>query len=148
MRTLKPIKEMVASMFHLNQEEKVERSENDIPEKLTSPSTPQLESKLRISSNNEESEERNNKSVEKTCNDLVLAPSKSKNEEVKELTKHDQEEVNSTEISKSNACSSVKEGHGDLRPSTGSKKKKKGSSSLASKDNKKKSKVEKCHVLI
>ncbi|KAF3335477.1 two-component response regulator-like APRR2 [Carex littledalei] len=134
-RTLKPIKEMVVSMFQVNQEENVERSENEIPEKLTRPSTPQLESKLRISSNNEESEERNNKSVEKTCNDSVLAPSKNQNEEVKELTKHE-EEVNSIEISKSDACSSVKERHGSCCP-TGSNKKKIGSSSQSSKDNKK-----------
>ncbi|KAJ4734262.1 Two-component response regulator-like protein [Rhynchospora pubera] len=139
--TLNPIKEMVVSLLHLSQEEKAERSEHEIHEKLTSPSTPQLESKLRLSSNNiEESEERNNKSADKNCNDLVVAPSKNDNEEVKELTKHE-EEVNSIEISKSDACSSAKEGHGNVRL-TGSKMKKNGSSSQATKDNKKKSKVD------
>jgi hypothetical protein len=138
--TLKPIKEIVVSLFHINQEENVQKSENDFPEKLTRQSTPQLESKLRISCNNEESEERNIKSVKNTCNGSIIAPNKIQNEEVKELTRHE-EEVNSIEMSKSDTCSSVKEGHGDLHLA-GSKKKKNGSSSPPSKDNKKRSKVQ------
>jgi hypothetical protein len=131
---------MVVSMFHINQEENAERSETDIPEKLTRPSTPRLERNLRISCNNEESEERNIKSLENNCNDCINAPNKIQNEEIKELTRQE-EEMNSIETSKSDACSSVKEGHGDLCLA-GSKKKKNGSSSQPSKDNKKKYKVQ------